>query len=145
MLSAVTVSNPSAGGSPRAEVRLLRTGTGAALVLLIMVIGSLGLWIGTPLGMLWLGSKIQGATSSLGAAVGGMAVGVVCSILLLAWVLGRLSNAYRAISRSRGRPDPGHVVLEGVLVVSAGVAAVAFVIWFLLFAGASPVPLGISL
>jgi hypothetical protein len=36
-------------------------------------------------------------------------------------------------------------VLEGVLVVSAGLAVVAFVIWFLLFAGATPVPLGMSL
>jgi hypothetical protein len=124
---------------------LLRAGTGAALVVLIMFLGSLGLWIGTPLGMLWIGSKIQGATSSLGAAVGAMSIGVVCAILLLAYVLVRLSNAYRAICLAGGRQDPGHVVLEGVLVVSAGVAVVAFVIWFLLFAGATPVPLGISL
>jgi hypothetical protein len=123
---------------------LLRTGTGAALVVLIMFIGSLGLWIGTPLSLLWLGSKIQGATSSLGAAVGAMAVGVVCVIVLLGYVLVRLSDAYRAICLSRGRGDPGHVVLEGVLVVSAGLAVVAFVIWFLLFAGTSPVPLGIN-
>src|ERR1700722_8439505 len=116
---------------------LLRTGTGAALLVLIMFLGSLGLWIGTPLGMLWIGSKIQGATSSLGAAVGAMSIGVVCAILLLAYILVRLSNAYRAISLSSGRQDPGHVVLEGVLVVSAGVAVVAFAIWFLLFAGAT--------
>jgi hypothetical protein len=95
--------------------------------------------------MLWVGSKVQGATSSLGAAVGVMAIGVVAAIVLLAWVLGKLSNAYRAISLSSGRRDPGHVVLEGVLVVSAGIAGVAFVVWFLLFAGANPVPLGISL
>lgn len=124
---------------------LLRTGTGAGLVVLIMFIGSLGLWIATPLGMLWIGSKIQGATSSLGAAIGGMSVGVVFTILLLAYVLARLSNAYRTICLARGRRDPGHVVLEGVLVVSAGVAGIAFVIWFLLFAGATPVPLGISI
>ncbi|HWF34092.1 MAG TPA: hypothetical protein VG295_01935 [Solirubrobacteraceae bacterium] len=124
---------------------LLRMGTGAALVVLIMFLGSLGLWIGTPLGMLWIGSKIQAATSSLGAAVGVMSIGVVCAILLLAVVLVRLSNAYRALRLSSGRQDPGHVVLEGVLVVSAGIAVVAFVIWFLLFAGATPVPLGISL
>ena len=124
---------------------LLRTGTGAAVVVLIMFIGSLGLWIGTPLSMLWVGSKIQGATSSLGAAVGAMSVGVVCAIILLAYVLGRLSNAYRAICLANGRGDPGHVVLESVLVVSAGIAVVAFVIWFLLFAGATPVPLGMSL
>jgi hypothetical protein len=124
---------------------LLRTGTGAALVVLIMFIGSLGLWIGTPLGLLWLGSQIQGATSSLGAAVGAMSIGVVLVIVVLAYVLVRLSNAYRAICRSRGRGDPGHVVLEGVLVVSATLAVLAFVIWFLLFAGASPVPLGMNI
>ena len=35
-------------------------------------------------------------------------------------------------------------MLEGVLVVSAGVTLAAFVIWFLFFAGASPVPIGIQ-
>jgi hypothetical protein len=37
------------------------------------------------------------------------------------------------------------VVLENVLVVSAGVTLVVFVIWFFIFAGASPVPLGIQI
>jgi hypothetical protein len=124
---------------------VLRTGTGAALLVLIMFIGSLGLWIGTPLGLLWLGSQIQGETASLGAAIGAMAVGVVCMILALGYLLGRLSNAYRSLCLSRGRGDPGHVVLEGVLVVSAGFAMVTFVIWFLLFAGASPVPIGMNI
>ena len=41
---------------------------------------------------------------------------------------------------ARGRSDPGHVVLEAVLVVSAGITIVAFVIWFFFIAGASPVP-----
>jgi hypothetical protein len=36
-------------------------------------------------------------------------------------------------------------MLEGVLVVSAGVTLVVFGIWFLFFAGASPVPIGIQL
>jgi hypothetical protein len=36
-------------------------------------------------------------------------------------------------------------VLEGVLVVSAGFTLVAFVVWFFLFAGTSPVPLGIHI
>lgn len=35
---------------------LLRTSIGATLVLLIMFIGSLVLWIGTPLLWLWVGS-----------------------------------------------------------------------------------------
>jgi hypothetical protein len=37
------------------------------------------------------------------------------------------------------------VVLEGVLVVSAGLTLAGFAIWFLFFAGASPVPVGIHL
>jgi hypothetical protein len=124
---------------------LLRTGTGAFLVVLIMFIGSLVLWLGTPLAWLWIGSQIQGSTSSLGAALGTMFVGVIVTISALAMVLAKLSNIYRANRVARGLDDPGHFVLEGVLVVSAGVTLTAFVVWFFLFAGASPVPIGIQL
>jgi hypothetical protein len=124
---------------------LLKTGTGAVLVVLIMFIGSLVLWIGTPLLWLWIGSQVQGATASLGAAIGTSFVGVVLTITLLASVLGKLSNVYRANCRSRGHADPGHVVLEGVLVVSAGFTLAAFVVWFFFFAGTSPVPIGIQI
>jgi hypothetical protein len=41
--------------------------------------------------------------------------------------------------------DPGHLVLEGVLVVSAGLTVAGFVVWFLFFAGASPAPVGIQI
>jgi hypothetical protein len=124
---------------------LLRTGTGAFLVVLIMFIGSLVLWLGSPLAWLWIGSQIQGSTSSLGAALGTMFVGVIVTISALAMVLAKLSNIYRANRVARGLDDPGHFVLEGVLVVSAGVTLTAFVVWFFLFAGASPVPIGIQL
>jgi hypothetical protein len=123
----------------------LMTGTGAVLVILIMFIGSLVLWIGTPLLWLWVGSQIQGHTESLGAAIGAMFVGVVVTIAAVSSVLVWLSNIYRANRRARGMDDPGHLVLEGVLVVSAGITLVGFVIWFLFFAGASPVPIGIQL
>jgi hypothetical protein len=118
---------------------LVRTGTSAVLVVLIMFIGSLVLWIGTPLLWLWVGSQIQ-ASASLGAALGVMAIGVMVTIVVISSVLVRLSNTYRAICRARGHDDPGHFVLEGVLVVSAGVALTGFVIWFFFFAGTSPVP-----
>ena len=124
---------------------LLRTGMGAALVLLIMVIGSLVLWIGTPLLWLWVGSQVQGATTSLGTALGVSFIGVVATIMLLAGVLAKLSNVYQANRRARGLDDTGHYVLETVLVVSAGITLAAFVVWFFFFAGASPVPVGIQL
>jgi hypothetical protein len=124
---------------------LLRTGFGAMLVVLIMFIGSLVLWIGAPLGWLWVGSQVQGSTSSVGAALGTAFIGVVLTIGMLAVLLAKLSNVYRANCLARGLDDPGHFVLEGVLVVSAGVTLAAFVIWFLFFAGASPIPVGIQL
>ena len=124
---------------------MFRSGTSAALAVLIMFIGSLVLWVGTPVAWLWVGSQIQGATSSLGAALGAMFIGVVLTIAAIASVLVWLSNLYRASRQARGFDDPGHLVLEAVLVVSAGVALAAFAIWFLFFAGASPVPIGLQL
>ncbi len=124
---------------------LLRTGTGAVLVVLIMFIGSLGLWVGTPLLWLYVGSQIQGATESVGTALGAMFVGVLITVTVMASLLARLSDVYRANCVARGNADPGHAVLEGVLVVSAGVTLAAFVIWFFFLAGASPIPIGIQL
>jgi hypothetical protein len=114
------------------------------LVVAIMFIGSLVLWVGTPLLWLWVGSQIQGATESLGEALGIAFAGVLLTVALLAYVLARLSEIYRANCMARGHADPGHVMLEGVLVVSAGLTIVAFVIWFFLFAGANPAPIGIQ-
>jgi hypothetical protein len=123
---------------------LLRTGMGAVLVVLIMILGSLVLWIGTPLLWLWVGSQIQGSSSSVGAAVGATFIGAVLTIIMLAGVLGKLSNVYRANRVARGLEDPGHFVLEVVLVVSASITLVVFVVWFLFFAGAEPLPVGIK-
>jgi hypothetical protein len=122
---------------------LLRSGTGALLVVSIMFIGSLGLWVGTPLLWLWVGSQIQGATQSLGTALAAAFFGVVLTVGVVASLLSRLSDVYRANCLSRGLDDPGPVVLEGVLVVSAGLTIAAFVIWFFFLAGTSPVPIGI--
>jgi hypothetical protein len=122
---------------------LLRSGAGALLVVAIMFIGSLGLWVGTPLLWLWVGSQIQGATQSLGTALAAAFFGVVLTVGVVASLLARLSDIYRANCLARGLDDPGHVVLEGVLVVSAGLTVAAFAVWFLFLAGTSPVPIGI--
>ena len=124
---------------------LIRIGAGALVALAIMFVGSLGLWLGTPLLWLWVGSQVEGDTSSLSLALLVMAVGVLATVWLAAKLLGRLSEAYRANAVARGQPDPGHRVLESVLIGAAGLAILVFGVWFLLFAGASPVPLGMNL
>ena len=94
---------------------------------------------------LWIGSQIQGATASLGAALGAMMIGIVVTIAVLAALLSKLSNVVpRQLPGPRPR-RPGPFVLESVLVVSAGITLTVFAVWFLLFAGASPVPIGIQI
>jgi hypothetical protein len=115
------------------------------MALTIMFVGSLGLWLGTPLLWLWVGSQVEGGTSSLSLALLVMAVGVLVTVWLAAKLLVRLSEAYRANTVARGMPDPGHRVLESVLIGAAGLAILVFGVWFLLFAGAGPVPLGMNL
>jgi hypothetical protein len=124
---------------------MMRNGVGAMLVVLIMFIGSLGLWVGTPLLWLYIGSQIQGATQSVSAALLAMFVGAVIQVTIVATLLARLSDVYRANCLARGQPDPGHGVLESVLVVSAGLTLTVFVVWFFFLAGASPVPLGLHI
>ncbi len=125
--------------------RLLRTGSGAVLLVAIMVTGSIVLWVGTPLAWLWIGAQVQGRTESLGAALGVAFVGVLVSVALLASLLSRLSDGYRFNRIARRGEDPGHVLLETVLVVSAGISLAVFAVWFCLFAGAAPAPVGISM
>jgi hypothetical protein len=124
---------------------VLRTGAGATLVVLIMVVGSFGLWLGTPLAWLWIGSQIQGSTDSVGAALGATFPGAVLTIVVLASLLAKMSDLYRANRLARGLEDTGHIMLEGVLVISAGITLTVFVVWFLFFAGANPAPVGINL
>ena len=124
--------------------KFLQLGSSGLVLMLIMLIGGLVLWVGIPLAWLWIGSQIQAATGSLGAAVGAMMVGVVASIVLMIPVLGWLSNKHRSLLVARGQPDNGHLALEVVLVASATIAVVLFGAWFLLFAGSSPIPIGIN-
>jgi len=70
---------------------------------------------------------------------------VVATVVAMAQLLSRLSTMHRANRIARDGLDPGNVALETVLVVSAGITVVAFAVWFFLFAGASPVPIGIGL
>ena len=123
---------------------VLRLGESALVLVLIMVVGSLVLWLGVPLGWLWIASQVQAATGSLGVALTVALVGVVLSIAVLVALLTWLSNRHRSLRVARGRDDTGHLMLEVVMVVSAGVVLTAFAVWFLLFSGSSPIPLDLS-
>lgn len=113
----------------------------AALLLAIMFAGSVGLWVGVPVAWLWMGGRVQVATGSLGTAVAVTMAGVVLSILLAVRMLGWLSEKHAQARERRGLEELGAVPLEGVMVVSATIALVVFIVWFFVFAGAEPFPI----
>jgi hypothetical protein len=118
----------------------MRAGSSAVLMLAIMFLGSLVLWVGLPLGCLYVGSRVQDATHSIGVALLAMAAGVVVGIFAIVPLLGFLNRKHIEVRSARGLDTYGQAPLEGVLVVSAGVALVGFGVWFFLFSGASPLP-----
>lgn len=127
--------------------------TKAGLIAL-MALGSVMLWLGAPIGWLYLGSQYQAKSESEGfgpylLVIGGIAV----SVFVLTKVLSALSRAY---DRASGQNEPVRVrlpwhrsmrgdedsrpprnVLDVVMVISVGIAVVAMTIWFFFFAGSS--------
>jgi hypothetical protein len=131
------------GGGAGGVRGLVRAGSSTALLLLLMFVGSLGLWVGAPLLWLWIGGLVQGATGSVGAAIAVVLAGFVATVVLVVPVLSWLSGHYADARAARGLDDLGRAPLEGVLVVSAAIAVVAFAIWFFFLSGAEPIPLGL--
>ena len=124
----------------------------AALVAL-MAVGSIFLWIGIPVGWLWIGSRLQ---SDSGQASFGLYLGVLLGIIVSMVVVGRLlqglNGAYGRLTGSevvrvrlpwhrsmRGEQEgrPQRQILDVVMVVSVMVAGFVFLVWFLFFAGSS--------
>jgi hypothetical protein len=122
----------------------LRMGGSGLLLVVIMFGGGLFLWVGVPVGWLYVGSQVQGATRSLGAAMGVMFVGAVASIVLVVVVLGWVNRKHTELREARGLESHGQTALEGVMTVSAGLALLGFGAWFFLFSGSSPLPTGLG-
>ena len=132
-----------------------QAGTGLAKVALIalMAVGSIFLWIGIPIGWLWIGSQIQ---SDSGQASFGLYLGVLLGIIVSMVVIGKLlwslNGVYGRLTGSevvrvrmpwhrsmRGEQEgrQPRQILDVVMVFSVATAGFAFLIWFLFFAGSS--------
>ena len=125
-----------------ARIREIMGGPASAALVLLMLLGCLVLWVGVPLGWLWIGSQVQ-SSSSLGTALMVTMLGILVSIFALVFVLGWLNRRHAALQERRHR-EVRSSALEVILVSSAGIAIVGFGIWFFGFAGTSPLPLNIG-
>ena len=125
-----------------ARIREIMAGPASAALVLLMLVGCLLLWIGVPLGWLWVGSQVQ-AAASLSTALMVTMVGILVSIFVLVAGLSWLNGRHADLLEARGM-EARSSALEVILVSSAGIAVVGFGIWFFGFAGASPLPLNIG-
>jgi hypothetical protein len=114
------------------------------------------MWTAIPFGWIWIGSMISSSQQPSGGPYMVVFFGIVCSILVMAWVLSRLNRLYVRITGSTqwsGRYLPawrkslsderegphGVNVLEAVILASVLLAGAAMAVWFFIAAG-SPLP-----
>ena len=125
-------------------------------LIVVMVLGSLTLWLAVPLAWLWAASKInQSLDPSFGAYVA-VAVGIPATMLLLFTLLRRVDAVHRALTgtMAAAKPIPPpwrrsmrderdmHAptsALDIILVATAIAAGLVMLAWFAFFAG-SPLP-----
>jgi hypothetical protein len=120
--------------------QVILTSESAILLLGIMFVGGLVLWIGVPLGWLWVGAQVQAGTGSVGTALAAMMTGMLVSIAVLVSALGWLGRKHIELLELRGREIGPVTPLEHVLVSSAAVAVIGFAVWFFGFSGSPPLP-----
>jgi hypothetical protein len=130
-------------------------GLAATVLVLLMVLGSLTLWLAVPVAWLWIGSRIDSSLDASLRAYGAIAAGVPATMLVIFWLLRRIDLAHQRVTGSiptkRLAPawrrslteerdvHPQSSALDVILAGTAVSAVIALVVWFFLFAG-SPVP-----
>ncbi len=130
-------------------------GVAAGLVFLAMLLAAFSLWTAIPLSWVYIASKLSETQFPSGGPYAVVVVGIVTSILIVAWLIGRLNELYiRITGTNRLNPirpswlksmrDTAPVrssvtVVEAVLMTSVMLAALALTLWFFLLAG-SPLP-----
>jgi hypothetical protein len=147
---------PSATAPARRSRRSQLLWSPVALVLvLLMAAGSIVMWIGLPLGLIWLASAISDSSKPsmgpyllvlLGLPVGMFAIGRCLGALdrLHGRITGRLDDRPQRATwlrsmRDDRAPRRRRSVLDTVMIVSVLAALAAGAIWFIAFAG-SPLP-----
>ena len=125
----------------------------AALLIALMAIGSILLWLGIPVGWLYLVSRlVKSSQPSMGPYVL-LIVGIPASMIVVGKVLSKLNRVYGEVTGTtptmrvrspwmksmRGERDSGRqrTVLDVVMVWSVALALLCFGVWFFAFAGSS--------
>jgi hypothetical protein len=129
----------------------------AAVLILAMSFAALLLWVGIPIGWLWIGSQLVSSSQPSMGPYAVVAIGIVASVVIDAMILSRLNRTYQRVTDSDGqvriqlpwmksmrgeREAPRQTtVLDIILVGSVTLAGLAMLLWWVFLAG-SPLPGG---
>jgi hypothetical protein len=130
-------------------------GMAASVIFVVMLIAALALWTAIPVGWIFIGSKVATTQFPAEGPYAVVAIGIVVTIVLDAWLIGRLNALYMRITgtnrlapmrpswlksmRDTGAGAGTTTVVEAVMIGSVMLAGLVFVGWFFLLAG-SPIP-----
>jgi hypothetical protein len=124
----------------------------AVLLVLMMAVGSVVMWIGVPLGLIYLASQIAGSSRPSAGPYLLVLIGLPIGMALVGKCLGTLDRLHgrltgrhedrrratwlRSMRAERPQSRRGGV-LDQVMIISVALALVVFAIWFFAFAGSS--------
>ena len=130
-------------------------GLAAGVVFVAMLVAAFALWTAIPLVWIYIASKVSHTQFPSGGPYAVVAGGILVSVLIDAWLIGRLNSLYvRLTGTNRLHPirptwlrsmrDTSPVansvtVVEAVMMASVLLAAVALTLWFFFLSG-SPIP-----
>jgi len=127
----------------------------ASGVFVVMLLTALALWTAIPVGWLWIGSKVASTQFPAAGPYAVVAIGIILTVVLDAWLIGRLNALYMRITgtnrlapmrpswlksmRDSGGAAGTTTVVEAVMMGSVLLAGAVFISWFFVLAG-SPLP-----
>jgi hypothetical protein len=124
----------------------------AVMLVALMAIGSVVMWLGVPLGLIYLASKVADTPNPSMGPYLLVLIGLPIGMAVIGKGLGALNRAHIRLTgaevdqyrpgwtrsmRGERQVDRRGGVLDRVMIISVAVAAVAFVVWFFGFAGSS--------
>jgi hypothetical protein len=137
-------------GSASGTTKLL-----AVALIALMAVGSVFLWLGIPLGWVYVASKLATTSQPTMGPYLVVIFGIPISMVIVARLLGRLNRIYGEVTETtprvrvvlpwlrsmRGERQPSsaetRTVLDVVMMISVAVALLCFGVWFFFFAGSS--------
>jgi hypothetical protein len=127
----------------------------ASAIFVAMLLAALSLWTLIPLSWIYIGSKLSTTQFPSSGPYAIVAIGIIVSIAIAAWLIARLNQLYMNVTgtnrlapmrptwlksmRDTSPAQGNTTVIEAVLMGSVMLAGLALTIWFFFLAG-SPLP-----